>query len=243
MTNNLYKLFQCAILFTGLLLLPFSSFSQQEEPKRVTVVVTVKEIPQQKEIVQLPADNTPKKVSKATEKTVIATKKNSLPTKVTASKEITVAKAPIVAKKTSKSPSEKPKVTVSVTPKATPPTKEETKLAQNKPVIAEDKKSVEKVPTQKPVATLPKTAPTTVHTDISKSTEQVNNKTITTVKDKNESEEIENTSYTSTVNSFSYIWIGAFLIIAGVVLGLLFGKPAFLISFVGIVFIVLGLLI
>jgi hypothetical protein len=44
-------------------------------------------------------------------------------------------------------------------------------------------------------------------------------------------------------SAFSYIWIGVFLFVAGILLGLLFGRPALLVSFVGMVFVAIGFLV
>ncbi len=50
-------------------------------------------------------------------------------------------------------------------------------------------------------------------------------------------------SHVQEANQFNYIWIGVFLIITGIVFGLLFGKVAFLISAVGGVFVIIGFLV
>ena len=60
MTNNLNKTLYGATLLIGLLLFPFLGFSQQEQPKRAAITVNVREITPQKDIVHLPANNTPR---------------------------------------------------------------------------------------------------------------------------------------------------------------------------------------
>ncbi|MDQ8004459.1 MAG: hypothetical protein REI64_06625 [Pedobacter sp.] len=243
MTDNRNSFFYGVILFTGLLLLSLSGYSQQEEPKRVTVVVTAKEIAPQKEIIQVPADNLPKVVSKP------AAKQKTKATEI--SEKSTIVKQRI--KPTEKIVAETPKTTLRTKPKVEatkniPVQKnkpvEETKIAQNKPVGVketqkpaqqpiEDKKEIEKA---KEETKLP-------DVNVTKTVTQVGDETITTIKAESDNKEVAKITHSSKVNSFSYIWIGAFLIVAGLVLGLLFGKPAFLISFVGVVFIVLGIVI
>lgn len=48
---------------------------------------------------------------------------------------------------------------------------------------------------------------------------------------------------TDKPNITSYVWIGIILIVLGIVLGMLFGRTAFLLSFIGVVFILLGIFI
>ncbi|RYG07537.1 MAG: hypothetical protein EOO07_27225, partial [Chitinophagaceae bacterium] len=98
MTNNRYNHLYTAFILIGLLALPFLSFSQQqEEPKRVTVVVIAKEVVPQKEIIQLPADNVPKVISTATKPGSVANNIHTSPRTITAPSAI--AKDPFVAKK------------------------------------------------------------------------------------------------------------------------------------------------
>lgn len=61
--------------------------------------------------------------------------------------------------------------------------------------------------------------------------------------DKIGSQDLGQVKYSAKVNSSSYLWIGSFLVLAGLVLGLLFGKPAILVSLAGVVFIALGFFI
>lgn len=44
----------------------------------------------------------------------------------------------------------------------------------------------------------------------------------------------------SSANKISYLWIGFVLVIGGIVLGLIFGRTAFMVSVVGIVFLIIG---
>lgn len=226
----------------GLLMLPFLSFSQQqEEPKRVSIVVTAKEIAPQKEIVQLPADNFPKitdsKPTKETLTTQIATnKKNNttLKTTVAAKKDGVVVKklttTTASANKAPIKPVEVPKKSAIVPVKKTDiaRTKTSTKQEQNPAKVTSEK-----------------TTAATKAPNVDQNTEvrQVGDKTEATSKLEVGEKEVVKSTNSANINSFSYIWIGIFLIVAGLVLGLLFGKPAFLISFVGVVFIALGLII
>ncbi|WP_162926628.1 DUF308 domain-containing protein [Pedobacter chitinilyticus] len=234
-------------------MLPFLGFSQQEQPKRVTVVVTAKEITPQKEVVQLPADNMPTTV-------------NSKP-KATSSKKsaYTTAKA-----KTAVPTKSRPEKAIAANPKATNTAKLRSKVATKENTVA--KAIVKPNPTPKPVATPPvkkeeviaKAKPTTkVVKEQAKPEKEIatpapitraalpSNKAETTVAPSKEDALVKTESNKDTpqlspdeqTNATSYIWIGVFLIIAGVVLGLLFGKPAFLISFVGVVFVALGIII
>ncbi len=237
----------------GMLMLPFLGFSQQEQPKRVTVVVTAKEITPQKEVVQLPADNVPATVnskSKATlskkttytaaktkttapskiqpEKTVVASPKTAITTKP---KSNTLAKENTIAKAT---------VKPSPTPKAIPPpVKKEEVIAKAKPTVKVEKEQVKpekEIAAPAPMTRVALPSNNKVETTTAPSKEEAVVKT-------ESSKDIPQLSPDGQTNSTSYIWIGVFLIIAGVVLGLLFGKPAFLISFVGVVFVALGIII
>ncbi|RZL20408.1 MAG: hypothetical protein EOO96_25145 [Pedobacter sp.] len=243
MGKNLNKPSYYATLFLGLLLSPFLSFSQQDEPKRVSVIVSAKEIAPEKEIVQIPADNTPKVVGKSFTKAVAknpqtVVKKNTILVKTATAKEKPTVK-PIIA--ANKKPPVANTVIAPVKNKAASPKIKIEEVANKKPA---EKETVRKTTSiQKSVAATPKTETKTLATKSDEVSVQTNDKTITTAKANNENNELLENATTSKANSFSYIWIGIFLMVAGVVLGLLFGKPAFLISFVGIVFITLGLII
>lgn len=224
----------------GLLALPFLGFSQQqEEPKRVTVVVKSTEVSTQKEIVQLPADNLPKVISSkpiTKSNRTVSTKQNSVPAAVAPKEKTIVAK---VEKKAEVKPENKPSIakTIASPKKEVIPVKK-TEVAQAKTTIKKEQPVIAKTAsTNKPKdAAKP-------NVSVTREVTQVGDETITTIKAQSDNEVIAKVSHSSKVNSFSYIWIGIFLIVAGVVLGLLFGKPAFLISFVGVVFITLGLVI
>ena len=227
--NNLNKSFYYIILFMVLWLFPFLSFSQQEQPKRVTVVVTATETAVQKEIIQLPADNVPQAIDKPSDMV------NAKHSEFTAKKTPSVLKNSITKEKPITSPRVAATKTPVVTPKVSVPQnkiKANEETAANKPSAATEKKATT-IPSQ---ATLKKPAATTAKPAVQEDKGLVIVKTTTP-------KENEESIHSTTANSSSYIWIGIFLIIAGVVLGLLFGKPAFLISFVGIVFIALGMLI
>ena len=235
--NNLNSRSCSAILLWALLLFPFLGFSQQEQPKRVAIVVSVKEISAQKEIVQIPADNAPKAVSKAS--TPVSTRKSTAPKKENTS---TPAKAPAVVRKETVSPTNniaksnantKPSAKTNAKPVATPKPQATTtpKIAQSKPVVKE---------TEKPIEAKPAIAAEASDENI---TEQPKTAQVDTSATKINEELAEERYNAKSTSSFSYVWIGIFLTIAGVVLGLLFGRPAFLISFVGIVFVIIGLII
>jgi len=231
LTNNLYKPFCAAFLFTGLLTLPFLSFSQQqEEPKRVTVVVTAKEIVSQKEIVQLPADNVPKIVSDKPKEKNTTAKRNITNSSKSLTTRSVVSKAPTAAKKNTV---ETKKTPVAVAKKEIFPVSR-ADIAKAKPEVTKETKQTQpsKERIANPIAKVETTAP---DVNASKDSDRVTTKLA--------AEDTIKVTHSTKVNSFSYIWIGIFLIVAGLVLGLLFGKPAFLISFVGIIFIALGLII
>ena len=209
------------ILFWGLMLLPALGFSQQEQPKRVTVVVTAREIVPEKEIVQLPADNTPVATNTVHRGKTAPTKTPSS-VKTATNQQKQSAKKPLNTKAATK-----PVVATFST----------------KAQIGTKQKTVEETPAPKKVSSVRPSIVDTTTGKTNQTSNQLNNKDSSTVK--SESIQRQNASVTNgtKASSFSYIWIGSFLIIAGLVLGLLFGKPAFLISFVGVVFVVLGILI
>lgn len=254
LSNNLNKSFHYAFLLFGLLMLPFLGFSQEEQPKRVTVVVTAKEITPQK-VVQLPADNVPTIVSSKPKiaikkKTPIytATKpKATLPTatakkvtesspkvaSVSASKNKAVVKENAVAKATPK-----PKNTTPP-PAIAPPVKKEEVITKTKPA-PQPQKNLKEADIIAPPAPIT-TANTPQKDDKVEEPEKINDNNASVKADY--ARDTPQLSPDGQTNTISYIWIGVFLIIAGVVLGLLFGKPAFLISFVGVVFVALGMII
>lgn len=228
----------------GLLMLPFLSFSQQqEEPKRVSIIVTAKEIAPQKEIVQLPADNLPKitnsKPTKETLTTQIATiKKNNTTLKTTiASKKDGVVVKKLTTPTTMASAKKAPIKPVEVSKKSAIVPVKKTEITRTKLSTKQERKPA-KATSEKTTATAK--AP---NVDQNKEVRQVGDKTEATSKLEISEKEVVKSTNSANINSFSYIWIGIFLIVAGLVLGLLFGKPAFLISFVGVVFIALGLII
>lgn len=237
MKKTLHKAIFYSALFLGLIS-PMLVFSQQDIPKRISVVVTAKEIGTEKQLVQLPADNFPKTIGSA------AVKKHSKPvTRAIPEKYIAVIKEPASKK-----------VEEKLIKSAVKPTAE--KHAEAKASVSETK-TTSAVPTDNSANQQFNSATNTSATEnntsdsispaddisISKTVEQIGEKTITTIKARKDNKELATFTHSSKVNSISYIWIGCFLIIAGVVLGLLFGRPAFLISFVGVVFITLGLVI
>mgnify|MGYP003582988841 CR=1 FL=1 len=206
-----------------MLLSPIVVFSQEEQPKRVTVVVTAKEIPSQKEVVQIPADNVPKNVKESSSRTT----KNKLEAK--AAKEVTRTSAD----KT------KPVTSLPKAPKKPP-------VKRPMPIIKEEITTNHKPKEEKPVENSARKENGKVEkntVDTSHTVAKVIHKNKTSLKPANAKAVDETLSVNSKKSAFSYIWIGTFLVIAGIVLGLLFGRPAFLVSFVGIVFIILGIII
>lgn len=234
---------------------PFLGFSQQEQPKRVSVVVTAKEITPQKEVVQLPADNVPSSVNSKPKATsnrkptaYTAKTKAAAPTKIQPEKTVVASQKKITSTAKPKSNiAAKENTIAKATAKASPipntvvppPVKKEEAIAKAKPVV-----KVEKEPA-KPEKEIAVPAPVTsaaLPNNHKVETSTVPSKEEAIVKTES-NKDTPQLSPDGQTNATSYIWIGIFLIIAGVVLGLLFGKPAFLISFVGVVFVALGIII
>ena len=226
-------------------MLPFLGFSQQVQPKRVSIVVTAKEITPQKELVQLPADNVPSTIN-SKPKATLNKKTTYTQAKATSLSKIEPKKARESNSKAASFPVTKSEVTVKesniakTTTKsvANPPVKEEV-TAKVKPAPKAAKEAVK--PEKEIVSPAPiAMANTSQNSKLEETT--TSSEHIATVKAEH-SKSTPQLSPNGQINSVSYVWIGVFLIIAGVVLGLLFGKPAFLISFVGVVFVALGMLI
>jgi len=310
LTKNQNKPFFYATLLMGLLLFPLLGFSQQEEPKRVSIVVTVKEINPEKQVIQLPADNLPKTINRphATVGLNNTPVKHTRPASVYTPKEKTNVNTPDLVKNKTNELIKKPSPLTSAKPApsktknqgivkrteiknktSTPsenmtsvkntqakekaiaktpttiknPVKETVKQASppatvSKPMAAKELKkesmvASKNVQADKDIVKITPEAQQSVSNPSKKEPNMVasnTNKTSTSVADKTSPVKIDNnstamikSSQNNQSNAFSYIWIGAFLVVAGLVLGLLFGKPAFLISFVGVVFIVLGIVI
>ncbi|WP_461788575.1 hypothetical protein [Pedobacter sp.] len=234
MKKTLHSAIFYTILFLGLIS-PMLVFSQQDTPKRVSVVVTAKEISPDKQLVQVPADNLPKTISKP------IFRRSTKPTEKTISDTyVAVAKAPVETIK-----AEKKSVKTTVKPKPEKPAvaTEETKAIAPAPTDNSANQQFGAGSTQNTASKTTDSISPADDISISKTVQQIGEKTITTIKARKDNKELATFTHSSKVNSISYIWIGCFLIIAGVVLGLLFGRPAFLISFVGVVFITLGLVI
>jgi hypothetical protein len=250
LSNNLHILKLRILLLAGGILVPFFSFCQQEETtKRVSIVVSVKELTPTKEIIQLPANNTPILISKAN---VTHYKRQAKPIKPTVKpikernliKEIVAPSHSEIATKTNKE-AKRPETDKPALPV---PIKEEKKqTAANKPQIP-----IHTAPSQPSedldLATVKPNIPPQEARQEKRSSDiqakaEVHTEVPTSIKTENERKEKSQTVDVERQNSISYIWIGAFLILAGIVLGLLFGRPAFLVSFVGIIFIALGLAI
>lgn len=207
------------------MLLPALGFSQQEQPKRVSVVVTAKEIVAEKEIVQIPANNTPIVTAplNIAHKSKVAPTKKLNPIKTTTALQKQSAKTPL----NTKDQIPKPVVTTSST-------KAQTETKQ---------KAVEQIPHTNTASNVRTGIADTTAAKPNQTSNQLNHKESSLAKSESIQRQNAAVANGTKASSFSYIWIGSFLIIAGLVLGLLFGKPAFLISFVGVVFVVLGILI
>jgi len=239
LSNNINKFIQFGILLLGLLTFPLWGFSQQEHPNRIVIVVTLWEIFPQKEIVQLPADNMPTVINVPATKVRTTIAKHTVKTKPIVSKNITATakiegKSTLTVKETPKQPMAKPIIPSSPTVTQQEKANTQTKPIENKSVSVRQNEPIE----QKTISNKASKTPNVKSTE-----EQLRNDTSTTIKSKNDNKETAKFVQNTKTSSFSYIWIGILLVIAGVVLGLLFGKPAFLISFVGAVFIALGLLL
>ncbi|WAC42173.1 hypothetical protein [Pedobacter sp. SL55] len=206
------------------MLLPALGFSQQEQPKRVSVVITAKAIVTEKEIVQIPADNTP----------IVTSPINTVPKgkAAPANKPGSINATTALQKQQAKSLNTKAQIPKPVVASASKKAQIETK-----------QKAVEQTPHTNTASNVRTAITDTTLAKPNQTSNQLNRKDSSLAK--SESIQRQNAAVTNgtKASSFSYIWIGSFLIIAGLVLGLLFGKPAFLISFVGVVFVVLGILI
>ncbi len=344
MKNYLNRFICCVALLTGVVSLPFTGYAQQDEPKRVSVVVVAKEISSTRDFVQIPATNLPivvgrinksktyrarpvvsaaaKKpaISRPTVKepplanrpsnNVVVSKKN-IPARPIV-KEAIVAKAkpvattkppvklapakvevvknstsvavvskkstPVVVNKVIKEAvvakakpaplvvTAKPVVKPAPTPKVEAVKKTTTPaIVKTTPPVVASKKVEEVVVTKKDVVVLPpaksavtppaevaKNNPSSVKTtntsatvpqvNVTKEDKKVVDEFSTDVKMANDLEGSQ-VSHSAKVNALNYMWIGFFLMLAGFVLGLLFGKPAFLVSVAGLVFIVLGFML
>ncbi len=219
------------------MVLPVFGYAQQEEPKRVKVVVLAAEIAQPAEIVQLPATNMPIAIGKTEikPKTVrrvttpqvkhVYTKPLPIERPVTKVKE----KAPAVVKN-----EEPAKVSAPVQRKEVAKSAVVTLGKANQPVETAE------VLTNKPKDIVPPETPIQVG---SQAAEQAKDKVVAIENSEVIAQEVTEVNRSIAPNALSYIWIGVFLVLAGLVLGLLFGKAAFLVSFAGVVFLVLGFLI
>lgn len=245
-------------MLTGVVSLPFFGYTQQDEPKRVAVLVVVREIPAAKEFVQLPATNLPIVVDEINKpKTYSAGTVFSAALKKPVSRPIVKETVAVKAKSETLAPVKRvvksaPTSKMDMVKKASTPVIEKTNL----PLVAST--MVEQVVVKKkkvlvlPPAEVAKNNSSPVKTrNIFKSVPQAS----VTKDDKKVIDEFSNevtmandldgsqVSDIARVNALNYMWIGFFLILAGLVLGLLFGKPAFLVSVAGVVFIVLGFMV
>ena len=250
------------LLVVGFMLSPNLAFGQQAEPiKRVNITITAQEKTAEREIIQLPADNQPKVIDVAKKYPTIKVKKarpfagittvkkevNPTPVKPTVAPLKPIAKP--VQKPTATVVTLKPKNTVapiktavtkptpttetSLKPSATP---SQTMASTNrlKPSAGNLKPETGTSNTpQKTEATtkekaFPATAAVSSDDDLSVNQNADNNRTL-------------QNSNSDKANTISYVWIGVILLIAGIILGLLFGRAAFLVSFVGVIFILLGI--
>ncbi len=310
MKNYLNRFICCVALLTGVVSLPFFGYAQQDEPKRVAVVVVAKEISPTKEFVQLPATNLPivvghiskpktyrartvvsaavKKpaVSRPIVKEAVVTKTKSAPIATTkptvklAPAKVEVVKKPtsvavvskkstpvVVSKVTKEAVVAKakpaPLVTVKPVVKSAPTPKVEMVKKATAPVVAKTNPPVvasnkveQVIVTKKDVVVLPpavvaennpsvkttNTLTTVPQASVTKDDKKVIDEFSNEVTVANDLE-VSQVSHSAKVNALNYIWIGFFLMLAGFVLGLLFGKPAFLVSVAGVVFIVLGFMV
>jgi hypothetical protein len=214
--------------FATAILFPIISYGQQTPVKRVDIVVSVVEKPGTA-IVQLPATNLPKAVDKKSKnyKTKIYKKRKSTPSTHLSPKNIK-PNLPAVAKIKAKTLSTKSKVVEPVKPKQQI-SPNQTSLSKLKPIPQqkEELKSIEK-PIQKEEKPKFESSSNKVDNAFRNADVEHNNAQI---------------SDTDKQNTISYVWIGVILIVAGIVLGLLFGRTAFLVSFIGVIFILLGIFI
>lgn len=214
-----FSLLGCAAIY-----LPASA---QDTPKRVSITVEVKQR-QQSDILQLPAENLPTVV----DRTHLNTGTKS---------ERPIHKS-IVAKKTKNPLHAAAKVSV------------KQNLASKNTVVAPAPKTiVEKTPkaNDNPISRPSPLANKTAQVAVSSTTSQ--NKALTEIPVEKQRVATENripendnpyteleSSNPSNNHGLTYVWVGALLVIAGMVLGLLFGRSAYLIAACGIIFIVFG---
>lgn len=240
--NN--QLFFFISLFAGILM-PFFGFSQ-EEPKRVTVVVKAVELTPVKEVVQVPATNLPTVISakkkKSTNVAVVAraSNKNSPvrnAAKTTPAKRAADASSVSTAQNPPQTSAQKmsPNDVVAKTP-AVPKQNQEKEQLQ----VSANKEQLERTETdsREPNAQQA-TKASGLSAETSKAVVQDRSTASNNVVPAQEIQE----KYSAKVNAVRYIWIGSFLILAGLVLGLLFGRPAFLVSIAGVVFVIIGFLV
>ena len=214
------------------MVLPVFAYAQQQEPKRIKVVVVAREIARPEQIIQLPATNVPIESSRKTNVYKKIRRTANPLTKATFTKPPRLVEIPIEKSKKIvwKAVAIKEKAKNPAPLQRTEITKSGvvTVGKENQPAKAVNVKTIAP---EKATQTITQNAVQPKKTLVAGDTTQVKAKDVT------------ETKRGIAPNALSYIWIGVFLVIAGLVLGLLFGKPAFLVSFAGLVFLILGFLI
>jgi hypothetical protein len=204
------------------LIRPSFVMAQQDTPKKVSMVVKIKE-KTTTNIAQLPADNIPAIAKNTTLKPHFNSRSSNKKIKINHLvkdyKPKTIAKV------------KQPNTILPINAKPIKIIKEETVVVKN-PIKASVKNDTNgfKAPNdaKKEVTNLPTNEKT---------------KYITTESENHYVEVIPTTGKVDRQSTLSYFWIGALLLLIGIILGLLFGRAAFLISACGMIFIILGFFI
>ncbi len=238
----------------GMAFLPIFCDAQQDEPNRVSVLVVARELGRTVEIIQLPATNLPLMARTKPQKfRSTSTFTNNV--------EYSSASGATVKEPTVPNVKIKPSNKANVATLSKTETTNQTKIfgtsvdnpaigQNNRPIevalksaaITTNKLAKKKVVTKENVVVLPPAENKLVQKPTTNVVVKNNIEKVQKPVEEVLSAEQLQAAYAAKVNAVNYIWIGFFLMLAGVVLGLLFGKPAFLVSFAGLIFVILGVL-
>ena len=234
--------------------LPVFCDAQQDEPNRVSVLVVARELGRTVEIIQLPATNLPLMArvrpqkfrstsavinntaySSAFGATVKAPTVPNVKVKSTNKTKVATASKTAPTKQTTVSRSSVDNATIGQNNKAIA-------VSSESDAVSSNKLAKKKVVTKENVVVLPPAENKLIQKPPTDVVVKNNIEKVQKPVEEVLSAEQLQAAYAAKVNAVNYIWIGFFLMLAGVVLGLLFGKPAFLVSFAGLVFLIIGLL-
>lgn len=245
------------LVILGSLILPKFAFAQSElQTLRVEVIVKAKEIQMQKDFVQIPADNLPQKIS-GKKKIIKPVSKHLL------SSNTPKPERNIVNNLKPKLAAPKQEVKISGnTNKST-----QVVALEKKKTVSKQQQNVIATETKKPTPSTAKSSDATTTTQNVVASETTDENTSSASASSNElsnsvldgqhdqslqssNQDLRDSATDSALdnqiqknNQSTYFWIGIFLIVTGIVFGLLFGKIAFLISLAGLIFIIIGVLI